>query len=58
MLLAQTNLTPNYAGGQCEKVQVDFYIVPSKSKLKLTAMSYCTKHGLWESETKEVIVSE
>ncbi len=56
VLLAQTNLTPNYAGGQCQQVQVDFHIVPTKSKFKLTAISYCTKHGLWESDTKEVKV--
>ena len=58
VLVAQVNLTPQYAGGKCEQVQVDFYVVPAKSKMKLTAISYCTKHGLWESEPKEVKVEE
>ena len=35
------------------EVEVDFYIVPTK-KMKLTAMAYCTKHGLWQSD--EVVV--
>ena len=57
-LLGQATFTPGTLGNQKEHVEVDFYIIPTKNKLKLTAMSYCTKHGLWESEVKEVNVTE
>ncbi len=57
-LLAQTTWQPGAMGNQCAHAEVDFYIVPQKSKLKLTAMSYCTKHGLWESDPVEVSVEE
>ena len=39
--------------GMATNLEVDFYVIPSK-KMKLTAMAYCTKHGLWQSE--EVVV--
>jgi len=57
-MLAQTTFTPGTLGNEKSQVEVDFYIIPKKSKLKLTAMAYCTKHGLWESEVKEVNVTE
>jgi superoxide reductase len=57
-LLAQANFTPGTLGNQKSQVEVDFYIIPMKKKLKLTAMAYCTKHGLWESDPKEVEVTE
>ena len=57
-LLAQANFFPETYANQKTQVEVDFYIIPSKSKLKLTAMAYCTKHGLWESDPKEVTVTE
>jgi len=56
-LLAEATFTPGTLANQKEQVEIDFYIVPT-SNLKLTAMAYCTKHGLWESEVKEVTVSE
>jgi len=56
-LLAEATFTPGTLANQKEQVEVDFYIVPT-SNLKLTAMAYCTKHGLWESEVKEVTVNE
>ncbi len=45
-------------GGQGTKSQaeVTFYVVPSK-KMKLQAISYCTKHGLWQSDPVEVSVA-
>jgi len=52
-LLAQANFTAGMMGSAPANVEVDFYIVPTK-KLKLTAMAYCTKHGLWQSD--EVVV--
>ena len=54
-LLAQTDFTPGTLGNEKSQVEIDYYIIPKKN-LKLTAMSYCTKHGLWESEVKEVKV--
>ncbi len=48
-MLAQTNMLPGSQGNQPSNLEVDFYIVPQKN-LKLMAHSYCTKHGLWESE--------
>ena len=56
-LLAEATFPPGTLGNQKEQVEVDFYIVPT-SNLKLTAMAYCTKHGLWESEVKEISISE
>jgi len=54
-LLAQANFTPGTLANEKSQVEVDFYIIPKKN-LKLTAMAYCTKHGLWESDVKEVKV--
>jgi superoxide reductase len=56
-LLAQANYEPGTLGNQAGHVEVDFYIVPTKSKLKLSATAYCTKHGLWANEDKIVIAS-
>ncbi len=49
-LLAQADFTPGTLGNMSGQVEVDFYIVPVKSKLKLTAAAYCTKHGLWTND--------
>ena len=56
-LLGQATFTPGTLANEKSQVEVDFYIIPTK-KLKLTAMSYCTKHGLWESTPVEVEVTE
>ena len=56
-LLAQANFTPGSLGNQKSHAEVTFNIVPT-GKLKLTAMAYCTKHGLWESDPKAVEVTE
>ncbi len=55
--LAEAHFTPGVLGNMAGHVEVDFNIVPTK-KLKLTAMAYCTKHGLWQSDEKVVEVSE
>jgi superoxide reductase len=57
-LLGHVQIQPEMLGNQKEQVEVDFYIVPMKKKLQLHAMSYCTKHGLWESDIVEVEVKE
>ncbi len=56
-LLAQTLYSAGAFGNQPVNAEVDLYIVPQVS-MNLTAMSNCTKHGLWQSEPKEVKVVE
>jgi superoxide reductase len=55
MLLAEVKIFPGTMGNKPSHAEVDFYIIP-KVSMNLTAMSYCTKHGLWQSEPKEVAV--
>jgi superoxide reductase len=54
-LLAEVKMFPGTMGNNAGQPEVDFYIVP-KVSMNLTAMSYCTRHGLWQSEAKEVTV--
>lgn len=51
-LLAEAHFPPGSLGGNGAKgnAQVTFNVVPNSGLMNLTAMSYCTKHGLWESE--------
>ncbi len=58
-LLAEASFPPGSLGGNGAKgnAQVTFNIVPTSEKLSLTAMSYCTKHGLWESDPVEINVN-
>ncbi len=53
--LAEVHFTPGTFGNQPGHAEVDFYIVP-KVSMNLAALSSCTKHGLWQSESKEVKV--
>jgi len=52
-MLAESVFMAGALGNEPGHVEVDFHIVPKK-KMKLTAMAYCTKHGLWQSD--EVVV--
>lgn len=54
--LAEAHFAPGAMGNRSEHVEVDFYIVPGPVSMNLSAMSACTKHGLWQSESKEVTV--
>lgn len=54
-MLAQANFTAGVLGGEPGNLEVDFNVVANKN-LKLTAMAFCTKHGLWQSEEKIVEV--
>ncbi len=58
-LLGRADFVAGTLGGQGTKgnVEVTFNIVPTTKKLKLVAQSYCTKHGVWESDPVEVTVS-
>ncbi len=53
-LMGETNFPPGTLGNISSNVEVDFYIISNKKKLKLKAMAYCTKHGLWQSDEKIV----
>jgi superoxide reductase len=54
-LLAEAKMFPGTMGNTAGQPEIDFYIIP-KISMNLTAMSYCTRHGLWQSEPKEVTV--
>lgn len=55
-LLAEAIFTPGTLGNKPGHVEIDFNIVPSRD-MKLLATAYCTKHGLWHSDEKEVVVN-
>jgi len=55
-MLAQTTYTAGAQGGEPANAEVEFQVIPTK-KMKLTAMSFCTKHGLWQSDEFEVGVN-
>ena len=38
--------------------EVTFNVVPTGKQLELTAVAYCTKHGLWECDPVTVTVEE
>ena len=52
--LAEAHFAPGTLG-KSEHVEIDFYIIP-KVSINLSAMSCCTKHGLWQSDSVEVKV--
>jgi len=56
-MLAQVNFVDGALGSMPGQLEVDLYIVPLKN-MKLTAMAFCTKHGLWQSDEVVVEVSE
>ena len=57
LMLGQAHYVPGALGNQPGQVEVDFYVVPQKD-MKLTAMAFCTKHGLWQSDEVVVEVAE
>ena len=54
--LAEAHFAPGSLGNKPEHVEVDFYIAPGPVSTNLSAMSVCTKHGLWQSESQEVAI--
>lgn len=58
-LLGEATFPAGLLGGQGAKghLEVTFNVVPTGSKLNLTAMAYCTKHGIWESDPVAVAVA-
>ena len=59
-LLAKAEFVAGMLGGQGAKghATVTFNVIPSGKKMTFVAQSYCTKHGIWESDPVEVSVSE
>jgi superoxide reductase len=55
-LLAESRYTSGAYGHKPTHAEVDFYLVAPEVSMNLTAMSVCTKHGLWQSEEKPVKV--
>jgi len=56
-LLAEVKYNQQAFGKKPVQPEADFYIVPDVS-MHLTAMTYCTKHGLWQSDIKYVKVTD
>ncbi|MGN7611649.1 class II SORL domain-containing protein [Magnetococcales bacterium HHB-1] len=59
--LAEASFNSGMLGGEGAKGQaeVTFNVVPTKAgKMQLTALSYCTMHGLWECDPVEVSIEE
>lgn len=56
-LLGEASFNAGMLGGDGAKghAEVTFNLAPT-GKMKLSAMAYCTKHGLWESDPKEVTI--
>jgi superoxide reductase len=55
-LLAEARYTAGVFGNVPSHAEIDFYIVAPDVSMNLSAMSVCTKHGLWQSEDKLVKV--
>lgn len=55
-LLAEARYTAGVYGNKPTHYEIDFYIVAPEVSMNLTAMSVCTKHGLWQSVEKPVKV--
>ena len=55
-LLAEGRYSSGAFGHKPTHVEVDFFLVAPDVSMNLTAMSVCTKHGLWQSEEKPVKV--
>ncbi len=55
-LLAETRYSADAFDHQPGNIEVDFHIVAPLVSMNLTAMSYCTKHGLWKSDPYAVKV--
>ncbi len=49
-LLAETRYSPEAFDKQAGNIEADFHVIAPLVSMNLTAMSYCTKHGLWKSD--------
>lgn len=59
-LLAKADFVAGMLGGQDHKghATVTFNVLPKGGKMTFVAQSYCTKHGIWESDPVVVTVTE
>jgi len=57
-LLARADFVAGTLGNEKSHTTVTFHIRAKGKKLNLTAQSYCTKHGVWESTPVEVAVQQ
>src|SRR5665647_1940189 len=55
-LLAEARYTAGVYANVPSHFEIDFYIVAPEVSMHLSAMAVCTKHGLWQSEDKQVKV--
>jgi superoxide reductase len=56
--LAAASFVPGTLGNEKSHAEVTFNIRPMGKKLNLVAHGYCTKHGIWESTSVLVEVTE
>lgn len=54
-LLAEARYTSGVYGVPSH-AEIDFFIIAPQVSMNLSAMAVCTKHGLWQSESKAVKV--
>lgn len=57
-MLAQASFIEGALGNAPNNLEVDFYIVATGASMKLIAHAFCTKHGLWQSDEKDIEVAE
>ena len=48
-LLGEAIVPAGTLGNKPGQLEVTFSVVPVKNKMKLSALAYCTKHGVWQS---------
>lgn len=54
--IVEAHFAPGALGKNPGHVEIDFYIVPGPVTMNLTAMSACTRHGLWQSSSREISI--
>ncbi|MGC8802347.1 MAG: desulfoferrodoxin family protein [Bacteroidales bacterium] len=55
-LLAETRFYYGSLGCQPGHAEVEYTLVMPQVSMNLTALSYCTKHGLWKSQPQQIKV--
>ena len=56
-LVGEIRLCQNNYGKEPLQIEVDFCLKPTLS-MRLTALAYCNKHGLWRSEEQFVKIKD
>ncbi|MCX7987777.1 MAG: desulfoferrodoxin family protein [Bacteroidales bacterium] len=49
-LLTETRFYPGILPSQPGNIEVEYTMIMPQVSMNLTALSYCTKHGLWRSQ--------